>query len=73
MKEVEWKFELNVDYAQNFKISLCDESLFLWKIMSLKGYVYSYLRSIERNIKAFADITENITVNFFKKFDDSTV
>lgn len=41
MKEVEWKFELNVDYAQNFEISLCDESLFLWKIMSLKAYVYS--------------------------------
>lgn len=31
MKEVEWKFELNVDCAQSFEVSLHEESLFLWE------------------------------------------
>lgn len=30
MKEVEWKFELNVDCAQSFEVSLHADSLFLW-------------------------------------------
>lgn len=28
MKEVEWKFELNVDFAQSLDVSLHAESLF---------------------------------------------